>query len=244
MRNAYTEDLAYIHDAGFSGFVLEAAPALLGRLRRAGIGDGLVVDLGCGSGRWAGILSDGGYDVFGVDISPAMIRLARRHAPSARFQVGSILRAALPPCRAVTAIGEVVNYLFDARNSRAELGRLFRRVFAALPPGGLFLFDAAGPGRTQGTPVRTFVEGRDWSLLLEKSEDAAHRTLTRRIVIFRKLGGRYRRSEEIHRLNLYPPSVIAAELRTAGFRVQMRRGFGRSQLGAGLAAFVARKPAR
>lgn len=236
----YQRDLAYIHDVGFTDFVRNAAPDLLRRLRAAGIRDGLIVDLGCGSGRWAKILTDAGYDVLGLDLSPAMIRLARRHAPRAHFAVASLLSAMLPPCAAVTAIGETVNYAF-VRNGEPQLAQLFRRVHAALRPGGLFLFDAAGPGQMRGSPPRSWIEGKDWSLLLEKEEDPVRRLLTRHIIAFRKIGGTYRRTEEIHRLRLYPPSLIARELRRAGFTVRMMRGYAQLQFRHGLTAFIARK---
>src|SRR5262245_4301991 len=93
---AYDQDLAYIHDVGFAGFANGSAPGLLGILRAAGIGDGLVVDLGCGSGIWARHLTDAGYDVIGVDISKAMIKFARRRAPRAEFHIESFVRFELP----------------------------------------------------------------------------------------------------------------------------------------------------
>ena len=83
MPSAYARDLAEIHDAGYAEFSATAAPGLLRRLRRAGIGSGLVVDLGCGSGIWARALTDAGYDVLGVDPSAAMLRIARRRARGA-----------------------------------------------------------------------------------------------------------------------------------------------------------------
>src|SRR5689334_5247848 len=68
--DAYQDDLAYIHDAGFGGFARGSAPGLLTLFRRNGITGGLVVDLGCGSGIWANELAGSGYQVLGVDISP------------------------------------------------------------------------------------------------------------------------------------------------------------------------------
>src|SRR5689334_16023148 len=112
----YSEDLAYIHDAGYGDFARGAAPAALKTLRARGIATGLVVDLGCGSGIWAQALLAAGYDVLGIDISPTMIRLARRKAPGARFLTGSLFSMSLPACAAVTAMGECVNYAFDRRN--------------------------------------------------------------------------------------------------------------------------------
>src|SRR5262245_42108156 len=121
----YGTDLAYIHHVGFAGFARAAAPGLLRILRRHRV-HGTVVDLGCGSGVWAGALSDAGYDVVGIDLSPAMVRLARRTAPKALFRRGSLFGAAIPRCGAVTAIGECLNYGTDSSAvGRRGLERLF-----------------------------------------------------------------------------------------------------------------------
>ncbi|QFU86853.1 class I SAM-dependent methyltransferase [Amycolatopsis sp. YIM 10] len=51
---------------------------------------GPVGDLGCGPGRLTGHLAALGLDVFGVDLSPGMIAVARRTHPDLRFEVGSL----------------------------------------------------------------------------------------------------------------------------------------------------------
>ena len=107
---AYKDNLAYIHDVGFGFFARGAAPALLEILRQRGLTKGLVVDLGCGSGLWAHALVDADYDVLGIDISAAMIDIARQRVPEGDFRPGSFLQATLPPCEAVTALGEIFNY--------------------------------------------------------------------------------------------------------------------------------------
>lgn len=237
----YSEDLAYIHDAGFGGFAAQAAPALAEILRRSGITHGLVVDLGCGSGILARELTRAGYEVLGIDQSASMIELARDKAPTARFQLASLLRAKLPPCDAVTSIGECLNYTFDPRNSKRELARLFRRVYDALRPGGLFIFDVAGPGRAPA-PRKDCRAGPDWAILSQSEEDRRHAVLTRRITTFRKVGNSYRRGQETHRLRLYKSSEVARELRRVGFTVRILRGYGQLRFPGGLAGFVARKP--
>jgi len=239
--DAYKDDLAYIHDVGFGAFARSAAPGLLEILRQAGIPSGLVVDLGCGSGLWARELVRAGYDVVGIDISAAMIDIARRRAPRAEFRVGSLLKEKLPRCAAVTSIGECLNYLFDKSNNADRLRRLFRRVYAALRPGGLLIFDIAEPGRGKG-PRQKHVEGRDWAVLVEVDEDAGANRLTRRITSFRKVGARYTRDEEVHRLQLYKRSEIAKELRDAGFRVRALTAYGGHPMIEGCIGFVARKP--
>ena len=242
---AYDRDLAYIHDTGFTGFARKAAPGLLRLLRQNRVPGGMVVDAGCGSGVWARELTDRGYEVLGVDISAYMIRLARRQAPDAQFQVGSFLSAALPPCDAVTSIGECVNYAFDRRSGRKGLAQFFRRVYGALRPGGVFVFDIVEPGvAAQGAPQRRFLEGPDWAILLEVREDRKRKTLTRRIVSFRRVGKLYRRSEEIHRLHLYSGPELLAELRQAGFQVRLLGGYGRFRFPPAHVGILARKPVR
>ena len=231
MPRWYGEDLAYIHDVGHAEFALRSAPGILEILARSGIRDGLVVDLGCGSGLWARELVDAGYQVLGIDISEAMITLSRKRVPEAEFRVGSLFDAEIPPCGAVTAVSEVLNYLFDE-----EPGGL------ALVSGGVFVFDVLGPGQVPpGAKARGFRVGEDWAVLSEREEDAERGTLERRIVSFRKVGEHYRRDDEVHRVRLYDPSELAAELGELGFEVRTVRAYGDYPLGKNHAAFEARK---
>lgn len=239
---AYDRDLAYIHDTGFTGFVRKAAPGLLRMLRESGVRGGLVVDAGCGSGIWARELTERGYAAVGIDISADMIRLARKHAPAAKFRVGSFLSAELPSCDAVTSIGECVNYAFDRKSGKKGLAEFFRRVYRALRPGGIFVFDIVEPGVVAaGPPPRRFLEGPDWAILLEVSEDRRRNTLTRRIVSYRRVGKLYRRSEEIHRLHLYSGGELLEEVRRAGFEARLVGGYGRFRFAPAHAGILARK---
>jgi SAM-dependent methyltransferase len=243
MVDGYQDDLAYIHDVGFGGFALQAAPGLLGVLRQCGMPLGLVVDLGCGSGLWARELSRAGYAVFGVDFSAAMLKIARKRVPAAKFQKGSFLGADLPRCVAITALGEIFNYRFDPANRRETLMPFFRRVYQALLPGGVFVFDIAEPGRGGGPGLhQKNFQGEDWALLLETEEDADQSILTRRITTFRRTGRIYRRAQETHRLHLYPGTEIVAALRDLGFRARLVRGYGTFRFPRGLVGIVARKP--
>jgi len=243
MNEYYKPDLAYIHDAGFLDFALKSAPAILRILDRHKAQDGLVVDLGCGSGALTEQIAKAGYRVLGIDISDAMIRIARKRVPGAMFQTGSLFTVKIPECSAVTSVGECLNYLFDATNGTKRLKDLFRRVYGALRPGGVFVFDIAEPGQVRrGTVQRHFIDGNGWTVLVEKEEDPIKKILTRRITCFRQLGKHYGRDDEVHRLRLYHASEVARELRQTGFRVVTSRGYGRHTLPRNHRVIIARKP--
>jgi len=68
---------------------VRAGVVLFAELVRA-IGGGPVADIGCGPGHTTALLRELGADAFGIDLSPAMIEIARREHPEARFEVGSM----------------------------------------------------------------------------------------------------------------------------------------------------------
>jgi SAM-dependent methyltransferase len=222
----YGADQAAIHHEAFGDLAALAAAHLLSALDAAGLREGTVVDLGCGSGILARIVSDAGYHVRGVDISEDMLGLARANAPRATFAQGSLLDAELPHAVAVTAIGEPLNYATDPRAGLDEVERLAARVRAALDPRGVFLFDVATPGRHGVDVVRKFHEREDWSMFVRLEEHDG--TLDRRMRIFRATGedGLFRRTDEHHVLRLYEPAALTAALERAGFAVEIDDDYG------------------
>jgi len=233
----YSTDLAYVHDAGFDHVASHAAPEIVRMLRAAGIRKGHVVEVGCGSGTVARHLSDCGYQVSGFDISRAMIRLARAKAPGARLRVGSLTTARIPRCDAVVAVGEVITYV---PGGVSEIRRFFNRVFAALAPGGLLLFDFIGSASRRTYSVKSR-GGRDWAIASTATFDRSRRILTRRMVILRKIGRRCRRSDEAHEVRVYARRQIRDALERTGFSVRMSQSYGRYRLLPGDVAVEARK---
>lgn len=98
-------------------------------------GTGPVAELGCGPGSTTAHLRDLGLDVFGVDLSAAMIDLARATYPELRFEVGSMTALNLPD-------GELAGIASWFSIIHAPPRRLpgyfaeFRRILA---PGGFLL---------------------------------------------------------------------------------------------------------
>ena len=242
MTDAYREDLAYIHDVGFGHLARNAAQVLLNALRQSAIGRGTVIDLGCGSGLLARELAAAGYGVLGIDISEALLDIAKERVPTAHFRRESILKVELPPCVAVAAIGECFNYLFDEDNTEQALYALLHSIHEALDPGGLLLFDVAEPGRI---PVagsqQAHTQGEDWAVLMTAEEDRTNGLLTRRITTFRKVGELYRRDQEIHQLGLITRTKVLEYLSVLGFEVHILDSYGQLRLPPGLAGFLARK---
>jgi len=237
--DAYRTDLAYIHDIGYGGIAVAAARRLITELTNAGCRDGTVVDLGCGTGILAGHLVKAGYRVIGIDVSEAMVARARPTVPDAEFRVGSFVSTDLPACVAVTAVGEVLNYGFDTANDHDARVRLFERVHHALVPGGLLMFDVAGPERKQ--PHRTFAEGPDWAVLVEADLEAATGVLRRTITSFRQIDTLFRRDVDIHRLMLLDQSTLLRSLRSVGFEAEVMSGYDAVPLPKGIAPFLCRK---
>jgi SAM-dependent methyltransferase len=239
----YGPDQAAIHHARFGHLAREAAHLVRAELARAGLTTGTVVDLGCGTGIFAAELAAAGYDVTGVDISEAMVTLARAHAPAATFSVGSLHDFELPPAVAVVALGEALNYATDGRAGITALEQLATRVRAALAPGGVFVFDVATPGR--GGPDRRRDRFHDdengWSLGMQSTESDDRTTLERRITIFVREGDTgYRRVDEIHTLRLYGADVVRDALVAAGYDVEVRSGYDEPAAFGGWKVFIAR----
>ena len=109
-------------------------------LKEHGIGDGLVLDLGCGTGKMTRLLAKQGYDMIGVDLSEDMLGIAREHEESEgilyllqdmrEFELYGTVKAVVSVC-------DCMNYILEPE----ELLAVFKLVNNYLDPEGLFVFD-------------------------------------------------------------------------------------------------------
>ena len=224
--NAYGVDLARIHHEGHDELARRAGPAVVACLRQAGIRSGLVVDLGCGSGILATHLVERGYKVVGADPSAAMLRIARRTAPAARFIRSRAEGFELPRCAAVLATGEALTYLAAGAAPGAHLRRHIRRVSDALVAGGLFIFDAIEASDSRPMTYRTWRADRDWAVMADVTEDVRRHVVWRRITTFTRTGSRFRRSQAEHRVGVYARGDVLGQLRARGFAARTLPGYG------------------
>jgi SAM-dependent methyltransferase len=220
----YGSDLSYVHHLGFTDLARAAGTAILSRLHDAGITSGLIVDLACGSGVFARQLTDAGFDVLGVDISGAMIDLARKAAPTARFVQQSLHDVAIPPCAAVTIVGEGLTYL-PADDVDVDLTPLFRRVRAALSPGGLLIFDAIAHSPESPMDYSIRRSGPDWQVEARVSEDTARHVVTRHIRVERRSRDHTSTAEEVHHVRTFEREPLVSELESLGFGVDVAQSY-------------------
>jgi SAM-dependent methyltransferase len=86
-------------------------------------------DVGCGPGHVAGHLAELGCDTVGIDLSPAMVDIARRRYPALRFQAASMLELPVADGAWGGAVAMYSIIHLTAQERRAacrELGRVVR----------------------------------------------------------------------------------------------------------------------
>jgi len=114
---------------------------LLDRLLEYGIRDGLVLDLGCGTGKVTRFLAKEGYDMIGVDVSQEMLGIAAEKESEGKpiLYLNQDMREfeLYGTVRAVVSVCDTLNYLTE----QEDLLSVFKLVNNYLDPGGIFIFD-------------------------------------------------------------------------------------------------------
>ncbi|MFH9969758.1 class I SAM-dependent methyltransferase [Streptomyces mirabilis] len=104
---------------------------------------GPVADLGCGPGRVTAHMAGLGVSVFGIDVSPKMIELARNAYPDLRFSVGSMSALEIED----DTLGGILAYYSTHHTPPELLPVVFAEFHRTLAPGGhLLLAGHVGTG--------------------------------------------------------------------------------------------------
>lgn len=107
-------------------------------------GDRPIAELGCGPGRVTAHLRNLGLEVFGVDLSPRMVALARAEHPGIRFEVGSMDALDISD----GALGGAVAWYSIIHATQRQVKDFVAEFRRVITPGGLLLvaFFDAGEG--------------------------------------------------------------------------------------------------
>lgn len=120
--------------------------------------DGPVADLGCGPGRVTGYLAGLGVKVFGVDLSPEMVAIARQECSELEFSVGSMNSLDL----ADASLSGIVSWYSIIHTPPELLPEIFAEFRRVLAPGGHLMI-----GFKVGDEIRHLQQGYGHDLSLD-----------------------------------------------------------------------------
>lgn len=188
-------------------------------LREYGIQDGLVLELGCGTGVLTRKLAAKGYDMIGVDYSEDMLEIAMDHRQEGEdilyllqdmreFELYGTVRAAVSIC-------DSMNYIVEYQ----DLVQVMKLVNNYLDPGGIFIFDLNTPYKYEEIlGENTFAENRpEGSFIWENYYDGETGINEYDLTLFvREEEGIYRKFEETHYQRAYELEQVRRAIKEAG----------------------------
>ena len=190
-------------------------------LKKHGIADGPVLDLGCGTGELTRRLAACGYDMTGVDVSVDMLQKAmeKQTDPPILYLLQEMQTLELDGCvRAVCCTCDCVNYVLEPQ----ELSDAFRRVAASLESGGGFIFDMNTVYKYREMLGNTTIaENREeGSFIWENEYDEETGMNVYGLTLFLpREDGLYEKTEEVHYQKAYSEEKIKELLKKAGMEV-------------------------
>lgn len=194
---------------------------LIGLLKEHGVEDGLVLDLGCGTGKMTRLLEKAGYDMVGIDYSEEMLGIAREQQfedadSSILYLLQDMRELELDgTVRAVVSICDSMNYILEDE----ELEQVFRAVNRYLAPKGMFIFDLNTLYKYRDLLGETTIsENREegsfiWDNYFDEEEMVNEYDLT---LFIREKGDLYRKYEETHFQRAYTLERVKELLEKAG----------------------------
>ncbi len=140
-------DFAYFYDNLTDNVDYEKRCSYIkGLLAENGVGEGILLDLACGTGTVSLLLSDMGYDVIGVDASEDMLSVAQEKKMESGADVIFLCQRMeeldlFGTINACVSTLDSINHVTDEETVR----EIFRRVSLFMEDKGIFLFDVNTP---------------------------------------------------------------------------------------------------
>lgn len=197
---------------------------LKGLLCTFGVEDGLVLELGCGTGSMTELLAADGYDMIGVDNSEDMLEIAQEKKSASGKDILYLLQdmrefELYGTVRAVVSVCDSMNYILEEE----ELLEVFRLVNNYLDPGGVFIFDMNTRYKYEQIQDETIAENREeGSFIWDNYFDDESGINEYELAIFIPEGddGLYRKYEEVHYQRAYETETVRRLLEQAGLSVE------------------------
>ena len=188
-------------------------------LKKEGLKPRTAVDLACGTGSVSAILAGKGLSVIGVDMSEEMLTAAQQKCADLqnppRFVRQSLQKLCLPRGvdLAVCAL-DSLDYITNPEDCKEAI----RRVWKALNPGGIFIFDVNTPEKLRAMDGQVFLDETEDDYCVWRTEfDEQARICYYGVDLFERRGEVWVRSFEEHQQYAYTPAELEQALRAAGF---------------------------
>ncbi len=188
-------------------------------MKRENVRPRTAVDLACGTGSVSVLLAKKGMQVIGVDMSEEMLTVALQKAQELencpRFVCQRLEELRLPRAvdLAVCAL-DSLDYITEPENCR----RAIARVYKALNPGGLFIFDVNTPKKLRAMDGQVFLdEDEDVYCVWRGEFDEETNICSYGMDLFQRRGDTWHRSFEEHREYAYSADQLVGYLKEAGF---------------------------
>ncbi len=176
-------------------------------------------DLCCGTGTTALLLARRGIEMYGVDLSPTMCRLAREKARRAKLPL-TVIHADMRDFRLPRPV-DLITCEFDALNHvprESDLAWVARSVSRALRPGGWFYFDVNNHRSFEKIwPGTWFTDQPDVALVMHGGCDRARKRGWTKVDWFCREGRLWRRHQEYVEQVAWSRAEMVKTLRAAGF---------------------------
>ena len=188
-------------------------------LEKEGIKPRTAIDLACGTGSVALLLAEKYQQVLGVDMSEEMLTVAQQRAVEAgvypMFICQKLQDLRLPKAvdLAVCAL-DGLDYILDPKDCENAICR----VYKALNPGGIFIFDVNTPEKLRAMDGQVFLdEDEDVYCIWRGEFDEQTNICSYGMDLFQRHGDVWRRSFEEHQEYAYTVEQLTEFLRSAGF---------------------------